>query len=329
MARIYVLHENTAWVEPLRAAFAETGLPVTEWFLNETTLPFDQEAPQGVFYNRMSASSHTRGHRYAPELTLATLNWLERDGRRVVNGSRALQLEVSKLAQYSALQRNGLRTPRTAAAVGREQVLAVVDGFGPGPYILKPNRGGKGLGVQLFQTRQAIADYLEGPGSGEEAPIDGIWLVQEYIKATAPFITRAEFVGGRFHYAVRVDTSDGFELCPADVCNVENAFCPAEQSQQNKFTLAGDFTETAKGRALVLAYEAFLRDSEVEVAGIEFIEDPAGEIFTYDINTNTNYNAQAETEAGLRVTGMQALAAFLGSELTTRYPQRPQIVAAE
>ena len=27
MNRITVLHENSAWVEPLRAAFAELGLP--------------------------------------------------------------------------------------------------------------------------------------------------------------------------------------------------------------------------------------------------------------------------------------------------------------
>ena len=33
-------------------------------------------------------------------------------------------------------------------------------------------------------------------------------------------ITRAEFVGGRFLYAVEVDTSSGFELCPADACTV-------------------------------------------------------------------------------------------------------------
>ena len=30
--------------------------------------------PQGVFYNRMSASSHTRGHRFAPEFTAVVLN---------------------------------------------------------------------------------------------------------------------------------------------------------------------------------------------------------------------------------------------------------------
>src|SRR5690242_18415326 len=69
MSRIYVIHENDAWVEPLRVAFAELRLPFTEWFIAEGKLDLDRAPPQGVFYNRMSASSHTRGHRYAAELT--------------------------------------------------------------------------------------------------------------------------------------------------------------------------------------------------------------------------------------------------------------------
>ena len=31
-----------------------------------------------------------------------------------------------------------------------------------------------------------------------------------------------EFVGGEFLYAVRVDTSQGFELCPADACRIDD-----------------------------------------------------------------------------------------------------------
>lgn len=310
MSRIYVLHENAAWVEPLRSAFEELGLPHDEWFLDQGTLAFDRTPPEGVFYNRMSASSHTRGHRYGPELTHGVLNWLESHGRRVVNDHRALYLEVSKLAQYAALQRAGVRTPRTVAAVGRDHVLKAARGFGDGPYILKPNRGGKGLGVQLFHSIEAIADYLDGPGAHEEAPIDGLWLVQDYVRAPQPFITRCEFVGGEYLYAVKVDTSEGFELCPADACNVENAFCPADAPAANKFTI-----DPAFDAPILKKYQRFLKQNGIEIAGIEFIRDGSGEIFTYDVNTNTNYNAQAEAEAGVTLTGMRAVAQFLGSEL--------------
>jgi glutathione synthase/RimK-type ligase-like ATP-grasp enzyme len=286
MSRITVLHENSAWVEPLRTAFAELGLPYDEWFLDQGTIAFDRAPPGGVFYNRMSASSHTRGHRYAPELTRGVLTWLEAHDRRVVNTSRALALELDKLGQYAALGRAGLRTPRTVAAVGREQTLAAARAFGPGPWILKPNRGGKGLGVRLFHALNEIAAYLDGPGAAEEAPVDGVWLIQDYIRPQAPFITRCEFVGGRFLYAVRVDTRDGFELCPA-----------------------------AFRHPITARYQRFLARNGIEIAGIEFITDTDGEIYSYDVNTNTNYNAQAEADAQVTVTGMRAVAAFLGEEL--------------
>ncbi len=324
MSRIYVLHENSAWVEPLREALAELGLPYGEWFLNEGTLAFDQAPPHGVFYNRMSASSHTRGHRYAPELTHGVLNWLEAYDRRVVNTSRALYLEVSKLAQYAALGRTGVKTPRTVAAVGRETVLSAAREVGPGPYILKPNRGGKGLGVQLFQTVDAIAAYLDGPGATDEAPVDGVWLIQDYIRAAEPFIPRCEFVGGKFLYAVRVDTSDGFELCPADACNVENVFCPTDAPQPNKFAIVPDFDHP-----ILQNYGRFLADNGIEIAGIEFITDGAGDLFTYDVNTNTNYNAQAEADAQVPLTGMRAAARFLGAELAKLPAPRRAIAAAE
>lgn len=322
MSRIYVLHENAAWVEPLRAAFAELDLSYAEWFLDEGTIAFDRAPPPGVFYNRMSASSHTRGHRYAPELTHGVLNWLEAHDRRVVNRSRALYLEISKLAQYAALARAGIATPRTVAALGRDNVLAAARDFGPGPYILKPNRGGKGLGVQLFQTVDAIAGYLDSPKAAEEVPIDGLWLIQEYLRAAEPFITRCEFVGGRFLYAVRVDTSDGFELCPADVCAIEDLACPAEASPPNKFTVLPDFDHRVLDR-----YAGFLRDNEIEIAGIEFITDVSGGIFTYDVNTNTNYNAAAEAAAGVALTGMRAVARFLGGELAKTKGRAPAVAA--
>ncbi len=304
MSRIFVLHENSVWVEPLRVAFDRFGLPYEEWFLDERIVTLDQEPPQGVFYNRMSASSHTRGHRYAPELAHVVLTWLENHGRRVVNSSRALSLEVSKVSQYAALNRAGVRTPRTIAAVGRDKVVAAADDFGDGPYILKPNRGGRGVGVRLFESSKAIADYLDGVPDNEK-PVDGVWLIQDYISSPEPFITRCEFIGGRFHYAVHVDTREGFELCPADACQVDEEGGPLPK----KFMIDRDFSDPILGR-----YLDFLRANEIEIAGIEFIRDSSGDLFTYDVNTNTNYNAQAEAEAAVPLSGMEAVACFLGEE---------------
>ena len=144
--------------------------------------------------------------------------------------------------------------------------------------------------------------------------MDGLHLLQEYVRAPRPFITRAEFVGGRFLYAVEVDTSDGFELCPADACAVGDASCPVgEAPRAEKFTIVDGIPD-----ALRIRLERFLAASGVEVAGIEFITDTVGRTLVYDVNTNTNYNPDAEARAGRAGStrsGPGAIAEFLGAEL--------------
>jgi len=303
MPRIYVIHENEEWTEPLKVQLQRLGLPFEEWFLNRGQLDLSVHPPLGIFYNRMSASSHTRNHRYAAEHTAAVLSWLEGHDRRVINSSRALQLEISKVAQYAALNSHGIRTPRTVATIGRKEILMAAHSF-DGPFITKHNRGGKGFGVRLFQNTDALRNYVDGPEF--EPPIDGITLVQQYIEAPQPFITRCEFVGGEFLYAVRADTSDGFLLCPADECQTEDAVGPSAPT--SKFQIVKDFDHPILER-----YRRFLGSNGTQIAGVEFILDRNGEIYTYDINTNTNYNPTAETEAG--VSGMRRIAEYLGDQL--------------
>ena len=319
MEKIYVIHENNAWVEPLRAAFEEQSLPYQEWFLADGLLDFSATPPEGVFYNRMSASSHTRGHRYAAEYTGCVLAWLERHERRLVNNGRALQLEISKIAQYAALAEFGIRTPRTLAAVGRPNIIAAARSM-RGSFITKHNRAGKGLGVRLFHDVATLESYVQS--SAFEDSVDGVTLVQDYIRAPEPFITRVEFVGGKFLYAVRVDTTLGFEICPADVCAVGDAMCPVGEkpsAEAPRFQILEDFRPPIVDR-----YQRFLAANGTEVAGIEFILDEGGELYTYDVNTNTNYNSAAEARAGQF--GMHAVAEFLGKELKALY-NPPQFLA--
>jgi biotin carboxylase len=304
---IHVIHENPAWLEPLARALGAEALPWRDWFLDRGVFDLSQPPPEGVFYNRMSASSHTRDHRYAAELTASVLAWLARHGRRIVNGPSALDLEISKVRQYAALEAAGIATPRTVLVGGADLLVAAADRHFPGaPFILKPNRGGKGLGVQLFHTTEALAACLAGPDHAP--PIDGLYLLQQYIRSPDALITRAEFVGGKFLYAVEVDTSDGFELCPADVCAVGDAFCPAGEEPRARFTIVDDIDAVQKARC-----EAFLAANGIDVAGIEFIRDENGAVYTYDVNTNTNYNSDAEARAGR--SAMSALARFLAGEL--------------
>lgn len=308
MKKVYIIHENSEWTVHLTTRLHELEIPYEEWHLDSGRLDLSKEPPEGVFYNRMSASSHTRGHRFAPEFSAQVLAWLEAHGRKVINGTRALNLEVSKVLQYLELNKHGIKTPKTIAAVGKEQLLEAASEFAGTPFITKHNRAGKGLGVQLFQTFEGLETYVKS--SAFEEPVDGITLIQEYIQAPESFITRCEFIGGKFVYAVKVDTSGGFQLCPADACQIGDLFCPVGEKAEEKpkFEIMEGFTDP-----IIEKYERVLSDNGIQVAGIELIRNTADEIFTYDINTNTNYNSDAEKQAGKY--GMLELAKFLKTEL--------------
>jgi hypothetical protein len=300
--KLYVLHENPAWFGPFADEFAAVGLAFEEWPLGEGVLDLDRPAPAGVFWSRMSASAHTRGHPHAADHARALLDWLAAHGRRVVNGRSALELELSKVAQLTALRAAGFDVPLTVAvagADGMEGLLHAAAGL-PRPFLSKPNRGGKGLDVRLFGS---LDDYAAHLASADHVPpVDGITLLQEYVAPATPSITRVEVVGGEFLYAIAADTSrGGFELCPADAC----ATGPGEVEAESLFTLRDGFADP-----IVDGYLEFAARHGIEVAGFEFLETTDGRRVTYDINTTTNYNPQVEALAPR--SGRRAVADFLG-----------------
>ena len=313
---IHVIHENADWTAPLFDALEARGLPYVDWNMAYGDLALSEAPPQGVFYNRMSASSHTRGNRYAPEVTAGVLAWLEGHGRRVINGRSALNLEISKLVQYPALHHAGLDVPETVAATDAGSLIEAFSRFDGKPVITKHNRAGKGLGVRLFRSRQGLAEYVNS--TDFDPSVDGITLVQRYITSPDQTITRVEFIGRKLAYAVRVDTSNGFALCPADVCSLEASTCMADAAPRFAFEVVDGFAESDLGQLLVPRMQTVMADEGLDVAAFEFILDPDGRPYVYDINTNTNYNSDAESRAG--VSAMGQLAAYLGDELEARYP---------
>lgn len=296
---IYALHENPEWFPPFAQAFAAEGVQVEEWLLTDGVLDLGSTPPEGVFWSRISASAHTRDHHLSKDYSRAVLSWLESHGRRTVNGRRVLELEMSKVDQLGRLRAAGIETPRTVAAVGREHVVAAAASV-PAPFVTKHNQGGKGLGVRRFDDHGELAEYVRSDEF--EEPQDGITLVQEYVVGARPVITRVEIVGGEFVYAIEADTArGGFQLCPADACAVDpetgRPIMPpgatlAPEPGQQLFSLRTGFDHP-----IVERYVDFARTNGIEVCGIEFIESVDGRLLTYDVNTNTNYNAVVEQAA--------------------------------
>jgi len=230
-----------------------------------------------------------------------------------------LELEMSKVAQLTALRAAGIDTPRTVAVIGTHNLPEAARSF-PAPFVIKHNQGGKGISVRRFDSAAELADAV---AAGElDEPEDGITLLQELLVAAEPTITRVEIVDGAFVYAVSADTArGGYQLCPADACAIDPVsgalLMPpgatiAPEPDQQLFRLREGFAHP-----LVDQYLDFTRRHGIEVAGIEFIETVDGRAVTYDVNTNTNYNAAVEAVAP--ASGPRAIARFLGRELAAAY----------
>lgn len=219
------------------------------------------------------------------------------------------------------MQQAGFDVPRTTAVFGTTTLKQAARTFTNGqdvPFITKHNQGGKGLGVRRFDSLAEFDAYVDSPEF--EAPVDGITLLQEFLTAREPFITRVEFVGGEFVYAVRVDTSAGsFELCPADACEVPQviagAVCDVPGADQpSAFSVR---TEVTAEHPLVQQLRGFLAEQRIQIAGVEFMETTDGRTVVYDINTNTNYNPAVEETAP--ASGPRSIARYLGGLLETQY----------
>ena len=323
---VHVLHENPDWFGPFQAAFEAAGVPYTEWLLVDGVLDLDEAPPAGIFWSRISASAHTRGHGLSKDYTRSVLNWLDAYGARTVNGRRTIELEMSKVDQLTRLRAQGFDVPRTRVVVGTHLLVEAAQDF-PTPFITKHNQGGKGLGVQKFNSAAELAAAIDA-GLYEE-PEDGISLLQEFVVAATPQVTRVEIVGDEFVYAITADTArGGYQLCPADACAIDpstgallmppGATILPEAGQQI-FALRKDF----ENHPIVDRYRAFLRAEGIEIAGIEFIETADGRLVTYDVNTNTNYNAQIETAAP--ASGPGSIVAYLAGLLTEAYPPVPAV----
>lgn len=314
---VHILYENPDWMPPIVKALRERGFEVNAIHVEQGQIDPSRSPAPGIYWNRMSPSSHTRGHSRSVGFTRELLFWLESHQRRVINGSHALELEVSKLRQAIALHRLGISTPRTVLALGKEEMLLLAGTF-EGPFITKHNQGGKGLGIRLFDTVAELQLYVESDDY-DEGP-NGQVILQEYILSPEPFITRAEFVGGKFLFAMRSNTESGFMLCPSDSCQATVTpadICPAGGSG-TKFQPSPVTADDEVIRKL----ELLCQREGLEQAGIEFIEDQDGRVYVYDINGTTNYNNAFGSK--IKVDGMAAMADYIDQRVVPQWRALPE-----
>jgi glutathione synthase/RimK-type ligase-like ATP-grasp enzyme len=301
---IAVYYEHPDWFRPLFAELDRRGTPYVR--VDAARHRFDPSAasePYALVFNRMSASAYLRGHANALFYTRQYLRHLERLGVRVVNGSRAFDYETSKALQLSLLASLGLPHPRTRVVNSPGEVRAAAEELGF-PVIYKPNVGGRGAGIVRFD---AAADLEYGLGAGlVELGVDGTGLLQEYIPAAGGHIVRVETLAGKFLYAMKVYTGgESFNLCPAEICDVERAGERAGVAAVGEVCLAdapkaGLKVERYEPPAEAVAdVERIASAAGLDLGGVEYLVDERdGRPRFYDINALSNFVADAVRVVG-------------------------------
>lgn len=282
---LVVLYEHPEWQQPLFQALDHRGVAYGAYDLKSASFSELDPVQAPLYFNQASPSAYVRGNAHAVPFTLALLRHLEAYGARVLNGSRAFELEVSKSAQAALLRRLEVDHPRTVAFSAVEALRARDDLHWPA--MLKPEQGGSGARMHLVGSLAELEALLaERPDLWLP---DNLLLLQEYVPHDPDRgIVRLEFLGGELLYAMRVISHGRFNLCPSEFCNpAAPESGPAHQVDVNPDLPVEFHPYPEVPRQAVETGRRIFEAAHLDVGGIEYIETDGRRVF-YDINANSN-----------------------------------------
>lgn len=286
MADLAILYEHPEWQKPLFAELDRRGVSYQPIDLKRAAFDPDAIPAAQLYFNQASPSAYVRGNTRAVPLALSLMRSLEAQGARVLNGSRAFALELSKSVQAAVLGRLGLGHPRSLAFNDPE---AALDQWRGGwPALVKPEQGGSGARMFLLNEPEELRRLLR-----DRADLwlpDNLLLLQEYFPVDpSRGIVRMEFVGRRYLYAMRVVSHGAFNLCPSEVCNPADGsggHCEIPEAAPVKPVEFHAFPEVPS--EAIEQGERIMEAGGLDVGGIEYLEAADGRRIFYDINANSN-----------------------------------------
>lgn len=287
---LVVLYEHPEWQKPLFAALDRRGVRYAPFDLKRAAFDPDALPEAPLYFNQASPSAYVRGNTRAVPFALSLMRSLELGGARVLNGSRAFSLELSKSAQAALLKGLDIAHPKSLAFNDPE--VALQRWSGGWPALVKPEQGGSGARMFLLNEPSELHTLLR-----DQPDLwlpDNLLLLQEYFPAADPLrgIVRMEFLGGKFLYAMRVVSHGAFNLCPSVACNPEDGSAGHCEIPATKPAKPVEFYPYLEVPAeAVAAGERIMSAGGLDVGGIEFLEAADGRLVFYDVNANSNLRA--------------------------------------
>lgn len=285
---LVVLFEHPEWQKPLFAALERRGVRFASYDLKRAAFDPAAMPTAPLYFNQASPSAYVRGNARAVPFAYSLMRTLELGGARVLNGTRAFALELSKSAQAALMHRLGVAHPRSMAFNDVETALA---SWGDcWPALIKPEQGGSGARMYLLESPAELRRLLLN--QAELWLPDNLLLLQEYFPVDpSRGIVRMEFLGGELLYAMRVISNGAFNLCPSEVCNPETgeSQCALPAAHEAPPSAPVEFLPYAEvPAAAVETGKKLMEAGGLDVGGIEYLEAPDGRLIFYDINANSN-----------------------------------------
>ena len=277
--QIAILYEHPNWFEPLFAALDRRGLRFAKILLTDHGFdPADRVPPAPLVLNRVAMSGFLRDPEHGIFYASAVLDQWRRCGARIVNGPETLAIDSSKARQLSLITALGHSIPATRVVHRAQDLVAASEGMA-WPLLVKANIGGSGAGIARFSSRDELAQSVAN--RNVPTSVDQVLLLQDYVPARGGRILRVETLGGRFLYALEVESGgDSFDLCPADAC-LARPGCAAIAMRA-----------VAPPPEIIAAAEAIALAAGLDVGSVELvIDDRDGVARFYDINALSNFVA--------------------------------------
>ena len=277
--QIAILYEHPKWFEPLFNALARRGLSFIKIMLTDHGFdPANRVAPAPVILNRVAMSGFLRDPEHGIFYASAILDHWRRCGAHIVNGPDTLAIDSSKARQLSLITALGYAIPATRVVHRAADLLAASKSM-IWPLLVKANIGGSGAGIMRFASSEELAQAVTD--ATVPASVDQVLLLQEYVPPRGGTILRVETLGGRFLYALEVDSGgESFDLCPADAC----------LARPGNAAIAMRAVDPPA--EIIAAAEAIAQAAGLDVGSVEVvIDDRDGVARFYDINALSNFVA--------------------------------------
>jgi carbamoylphosphate synthase large subunit len=285
---LVVLFEHPEWQKPLFSALERRGIQFGTFDLTRGCFDPDRVPDAPLYFNQASPSAYVRGNTRAVPLALSLMRSLELGGARVLNGSRAFALELSKSTQAALMQKLGIPHPRTLAFADLDAALA--EWGDRWPAVLKPEQGGSGARMYLLHSADELVRVLRD--RPDVWLPDNLLMLQEYFAVdVSRGIVRMEFLNGELLYSMRVVSHGTFNLCPSETCNPEGGVSQCESSEAKPVSPVEFYPYPNVPATAVEAGKRLMAAGGLDVGAIEYLDASDGRMIFYDINANSNLRA--------------------------------------